>query len=218
MPRVIQPLSDTDKQRIQKNWSFLKEELQQDEIRDVFMDKGIWDLKDFNEIDAMLTPVKKNEVFLRLLLTSGPEAYKVFVDALKAKQSDHITDRLDNTPIEEKQQPVQVDRYAELTDAQRSLYLTEQNLLKFNRCFGSDVEIVGKALLLTQSDIDVIRMENPYSAITQIHKIILKWKYRNGRNATLGELTRCFMDAEIAGARVDWDMFDQGVNYLTQNM
>ncbi|XP_062589414.1 death domain-containing protein CRADD-like [Saccostrea cucullata] len=218
MPRVIQPLGNSDEQRIKKNWSFLKAQLQQDEIRDAFMDEDIWDLNDFDEIDAMPTPEKKNEVFLRLLLKSGPRAYKVFVDALKAKQSDHITDRLDNTPITEIQQPVQVNRYAELTDAQRSLYLTEQNLLKFNKCFGSDVEIVGKALLLTQSDIDVIRMENPYSAITQIHKIILKWKYRNGRNATLGELTRCFMDAENAGARVDWDMFDQGVNYLTENM
>ncbi|XP_061187823.1 death domain-containing protein CRADD-like [Saccostrea echinata] len=218
MPRTLQPLSNSDEQRIKKNWSFLKEELHQDEIRDAFMDEDIWDVKDFDEIDAMPTPNKKNEVFLRLLLKSGPGAYKVFVDALKAKHSDHILEKLKNTPITENKQAAQVDHFAKLTDAQKSHYLTEQNLLKFNKCFGSDVEIVGKALLLTQSDIDVIRMENPYSAITQIHKIILRWKYKNGRNATLGELTRCFMDAENAGARVDWDKFDQGVNVLTQNM
>ena len=89
-------------------------------------------------------------------------------------------------------------------------------MLKFNKIVGSDLEILGKALELRQADIDNARMENTHSAITQIHKIILKWKNRNGKNATLGTFTRCLMNAEEAGANVDWDVFDKGVEAVTK--
>ena len=89
-------------------------------------------------------------------------------------------------------------------------------MLKFNKIVGSDLVILGKALELRQADIDGARIGNPHSAITQIHKIILKWKNRNGKNATLGTFTRCLMNAEEAGANVDWDVFDKGVEAVTK--
>ena len=89
-------------------------------------------------------------------------------------------------------------------------------MLKFNKIVGSDLEILGKALELRQADIDTARMENTHSAITQIHKIIVKWKNRNGKNATLGTFTSCLMNAEEAGANVDWDVFDKGVEAVTK--
>ena len=89
-------------------------------------------------------------------------------------------------------------------------------MLKFNKIVGSDLEILGKALELSQNDIDMARMKNPLSAFTQIQNINSKWKNRNGKNATLGTFTRCLMNAEEAGANVDWDVFDKGVEAVTK--
>lgn len=103
MPKNInQPLSDADIHRIKRNWRFLKENLFQHEIRDDFMVEAIWDLPDFEKIDAEKTPEEKNEAFLKLLLQSGPGAYKVFITALQKKNSIHIIERLENTELTKK--------------------------------------------------------------------------------------------------------------------
>mgnify|MGYP003691706505 CR=1 FL=1 len=47
MPKYVTcPLSSEDCQRIQRNLIFLKENLEQDEIRDTFVDEGLWDICD----------------------------------------------------------------------------------------------------------------------------------------------------------------------------
>lgn len=212
--KINNPISAEDTQRIKKNWIFLKSELEQDAIRDNFMVEDIWDEHDFHEIDAEKTPQKKNEVFLKLLLRSGPRAYKIFIAALKNHNSIHIVDKLESTEITGNNQAV-LDHLTSLTDNQKTHVLTEINLLKFNKVVGSDIEIFGKALQLKQADIDSTRMENSNSVATQIHKIILKWRNRNGKMATLGTFTKSLMDAEAAGASVDWDVYDQGVKEVT---
>lgn len=97
------------------------------------------------------------------------------------------------------------DHFTRLTGRQRTHILTEHDLLKFNKVVGSDIEIFGKALKLKQTDIDASRVENSNSFTTLIHKIILKWKNTNARNATLGLFTKGLQDAEAAGASIDWD-------------
>ena len=89
-------------------------------------------------------------------------------------------------------------------------------MLKFLNIVGSDLDILGKALELSQPDIDRARRDNPHSAENQIYKIMIKWKYRNGKNATLGTFTSCLMNAEEAGANVYWDVFDKGVEAVTK--
>ena len=79
MPKIIQPLFKEDAYRIKRNWKFLKSNLLQNDIRDDFMVEDIWDLPDFEKIDAEKTTEEKNEVFLKLLLQSGEKAYKVFI-------------------------------------------------------------------------------------------------------------------------------------------
>ena len=91
--------SDGNPQRIKYNWRFLKENLVQHEIREIFMKKDIWDYADFEEIDAERTPMEKNEVFLKLLLRSGHRAYDVFIAALQEKGSTHIIEKLQSTLI-----------------------------------------------------------------------------------------------------------------------
>lgn len=102
MPHKInRPLSEEDAQRIKKNIRFLKENLEQDKIRDYFMEEDIWDLPDFEEIDSGVTPIKKNEIFINLLLKSGPRAYKVFIEALTQQHSTHIIEKLESTEIKD---------------------------------------------------------------------------------------------------------------------
>ena len=99
--KINRPLSKEDEQRIKKNIRYLKENLEQDEIRDYFMEEDIWDLPDFEEIDSGVTPIKKNEIFINLLLKSGPKAYKVFIEALKEHHSTHIIEKLESTEIKD---------------------------------------------------------------------------------------------------------------------
>ena len=100
MPVENQPLYDEDARRIKRNWTFLKTNLTQDEIRDKFMVEGIWDFPDFDKIDAEKTPEEKNEEFLKLLLRSGPRAYKMFIEALQEKHLTNIIQKLQNTQTE----------------------------------------------------------------------------------------------------------------------
>nr|XP_022301224.1 death domain-containing protein CRADD-like [Crassostrea virginica] len=217
MPYEInRPLSKEDGQRIKKNIRYLKENLDQEQIRGYFMEEGIWGFPDFQEIDSGATPLKKNEIFIYLLLKSGPRAYKVFIKALKEHHSTHIIEKLESTEITDDTQGTSVDHLADLSESQKSHILTEHNWLKFNKIVGSDLVILGKALELSENDIGTIRMQNPHSASTQIHNIIVKWKNRNGKNATLGTFTSCLMNAEEAGANVDWDVFDKGVEAVTK--
>ena len=99
--KINRPLSKEDEQRIKKNIRFLKDNLEQDGIRDYFMEEDIWDLPDFEEIDSGVTPIKKNEIFIKLLLKSGPRAYKVFIEALTQKNSTHIIEKLESTEIKD---------------------------------------------------------------------------------------------------------------------
>ena len=98
MPRVILPLSKEDDHRIKRNWTFLKTNLVQHEIRDLFLVEAIWDLRDFDRIDAEKTPEEKNDFFLKLLLQSGPRAYKAFIKALQENNLTHIVEKLQQTP------------------------------------------------------------------------------------------------------------------------
>lgn len=68
--KINQPISSEDAQRIEKNRGFLNQFLDQEAIRDNFMEEDVWDLPHFEEIDAEKNPQKRNEVFLNLLLRS----------------------------------------------------------------------------------------------------------------------------------------------------
>lgn len=104
--KINSPISADDAQRIKKNWGFLNRNLDQNSIMGVFISELIWDLPDFEEIDAEKTPQKRNEVFLKLLLRSGPRAYKIFIAALKNHNSYHIVEKLESTEITENNQAV----------------------------------------------------------------------------------------------------------------
>ena len=86
-------------QRIHKNWDFLKENIEQHELRDHLIVEAIWDIPNFDKIDAGKTSEEKNEIFLNPILKSHPRAFEVFIEALKKKSSTHIIERLENTTI-----------------------------------------------------------------------------------------------------------------------
>lgn len=92
-------MPNANAQRIRKNWDFLKENIEQHELRDHLIVEAIWDIPNFDKIDAGKTSEEKNEIFLNLLLKSRPRAFEVFIAALKKKSSTHIIERLENTTI-----------------------------------------------------------------------------------------------------------------------
>jgi hypothetical protein len=74
---------------------------------------------------------------------------------------------------------------------------------------GKHFEIIAKYLQLKQSEIDMIKVANPFPE-TMVHKILLKWKSKLGSSATLEVLEKSFHDAERdTGVSVDWDDFER---------
>nr|XP_022287739.1 ankyrin-3-like isoform X2 [Crassostrea virginica] len=129
MPKIIHPLSKEDDQRIKRNWMFLKTNLVEDEIRDIFLVEAIWDLCDFQKIDAEKTPEEKNEMFLKLLLQSGTRAYKVFIAGLQENYA-HIVEQLQQTPITEA--PLEPSEFPPLSDADAQRIIHNWTFLKKN--------------------------------------------------------------------------------------
>jgi hypothetical protein len=88
--------------------------------------------------------------------------------------------------------------------------LTDQDLLKFNKVIGKDMELVAACLGLSQVEIERLKMENPNSMSNAMQSILLTWKRRLGHAATLGELEKAFLEAhKDTRASMDWQLFEQ---------
>jgi hypothetical protein len=82
---------------------------------------------------------------------------------------------------------------------------------------GYDFELIATCLELTQHEIDIIKRDNS-STKAVIHKILVKWKKKLGRAATLEMLEKSLRDAEDeAGASVDWGAFYEAKKLILSN-
>jgi hypothetical protein len=88
--------------------------------------------------------------------------------------------------------------------------LTEQDILKLTKVMGRDLEVIAKCLQLSENEIAQIKSDHQFSSKGVIHNILLEWKNKLGRHATLEKLEESLRDAvQDTGAYVDWDAFNQ---------
>lgn len=65
---------------------------------------------------------------------------------------------------------------------------TEKELASVSKHIGTDFYVLGLHLGLTSATIEQIRMAYSHSVQTQILKILLSWKNKDGSQATIGKL------------------------------
>lgn len=64
----------------------------------------------------------------------------------------------------------------------------ESELAKACKCIGLSFPLLGAVLGLRSTEIDQIKMDNQFSSRVQICKMLVSWKNRNPRHATISQL------------------------------
>jgi hypothetical protein len=86
--------------------------------------------------------------------------------------------------------------------------LSSNDLLKFNKVIGKDMELIATSLGLSQVEIYRVKMENHTSMSVVVQDIFLTWKQKLGPAATLEKFEKALEDAERdTSAQVDWEVF-----------
>jgi hypothetical protein len=89
-------------------------------------------------------------------------------------------------------------------------YLSEPDLVKFNKIIGRDMELIAVYLELSQVEVERLKMEFPTSMSTVVHHILLTWRRKLGHAATLQNLEEALRNAEKdTGVNIEWDVFSQ---------
>jgi hypothetical protein len=106
------------------------------------------------------------------------------------------------------------DLFSDQKGMEMETCLSEIDLLKFNKVIRRDMDLIA-CLGLSQVEIDRLKIENPHSLSTVVHKILLTWKRKHGQAATLQNLEEALKDAESdTGAYIDWGAFSQAKERL----
>jgi hypothetical protein len=94
MSRRRGTLKHEDEQRIIHNWRLIKEEIDASDLLDYLFEKGVFDQDDVDDVRHQNpdTRARRNDAFRAILLRSGVDAYKVFLESLK--HYPHVVDTL----------------------------------------------------------------------------------------------------------------------------
>lgn len=95
----------------------------------------------------------------------------------------------------------------------KSNKITDSDAARLVRCLGSSWQTVGLILGFTKAEIE-LELENVGHNVTRtIPNLLIKWRQRQGSNATFENLKKVLQEAEKLGdAHIDWDAFDEAVS------
>ncbi|KAK3102666.1 hypothetical protein FSP39_013036, partial [Pinctada imbricata] len=84
---------------------------------------------------------------------------------------------------------------------------TEKELAKVSRLVGFDFQLLGAELGVDNVKIQHTIMNHQYDAQSQIFHVLLLWKQKDGRNATVGKLMDALRDRNVDLVKVK-EIFD----------
>ncbi|XP_033745203.1 uncharacterized protein LOC117330812 [Pecten maximus] len=215
MPVTKGKLDKCDQSRLDQNYSFLLGNLDATYMMDLLIDRGIFDITDSEIIRSKPTTNDRNRTLLDILYNSGPAAYGVFRDILK-KDSAFIVQKLDDTELVTKDNRSQGQILKdELTDHQKAHRLTELDLLFFSKSFSTAIMSVAAGLNISQMEVQQIQLSNQYGGtLNHNQSMLIKWRNKTGRAATLLAILEAFVKAEEVGGEIDWSIVETGVKRI----
>ncbi|XP_060080604.1 uncharacterized protein LOC132559975 [Ylistrum balloti] len=212
MPVVKGRLNKRDQNRLDKNYTYLLENLDAKYVVDLLIERGIFTLRDSEIIRSQASTEDKNRTFLETLYNSGEAAYEVFRDILR-RDYQFIVNQLDATEPDFTDNRSQGEKLRdELTDEQKAHRVSELDLMYFSKSFSTAIMSVATALTINKTEVEQIQLSNPYSgALNHNQCMLIKWRNKTGRAATLQVLVEAFIKAEEIGGELNWQIISQGV-------
>lgn len=86
---------------------------------------------------------------------------------------------------------------------------TDKELLLVSKHIGADFELLGVSLGLTSAQIDHIRMNHSFSVQTQIFQMLIAWKNKEGRQATVRKFLEAVRDSSLGVDSVELEQIFQ---------
>lgn len=74
---------------------------------------------------------------------------------------------------------------------------TDKELLLVSKHIGADFQLLGVGLGLTNAKIEQIRMNHSFSVQTQIFQMLIAWRNKEGREATVKKFLEAVNDSSI---------------------
>ncbi|XP_069141316.1 uncharacterized protein [Argopecten irradians] len=215
MPVTKGKLSKDDQSRLDQNRSYLIGNLDATYMTDLLIDRGIFDNTDSELIRSKPTTDDKNRTLLEILSNSGPGAYGAFTDALM-KDYDFIVTKLNETKPVFTDDRSQGERLRdELTDEQKAHRMSELDLLLLSKSFSTAIVSVGAGLNISKMEVEQIQLSNQYGgALNHNQSLLIKWRNKTGRAATLLAVMEAFIKAEEIGGDIDWGIVEKALKKI----
>ncbi|OWF36511.1 uncharacterized protein LOC110441583 [Mizuhopecten yessoensis] len=215
MPVTKGKLNAGDQSILDQNHTYLVEQLDATYVVDLFIDRGVFDLSDSENIRSKDTTEGRNRALLDTLYKAGPAAYGIFREILQ-KDYDFIVKKLDatkpNTTVNRSPGQILID---ELTDDLKAHRMSELDLLYFSKSFSTAITSVAMALKINRTEVEQIQLSNQFGgAVNHNQSLLIKWKNRTGRAATLLALMEAFTTAEQFGGDMNWELVEDGIKRL----
>ncbi|KAK0067904.1 death domain-containing protein CRADD [Biomphalaria pfeifferi] len=210
-------LSYDSESRIQQNWIFLLDELDEADIVDHLFEAREITRDQIDEIESKPTKRKKTEALLKFILQKKKQKlYDVFVETLKIDYI-HVVDKLNATkviPAEPKVAPY--DWFKDIPNSKKQLALRESDASRFSNCFGSGWEAIMYSLGIKKTELE-LELENVGHRKKQtITNLIIRWKQRNGKSATLEKFMNTVINVSIEDrVTLDWEELKKCVDRMS---
>lgn len=192
--------------KIKRNLIALKRDMDAKDLIDYFIEKDLFDFKDFEEINGFNpnTTESRNNRFFHLLFQSGPQAYDVFVYALRSCHLDHLADLVENTQVNDaaSQQSEPFSWINTISQPVRERKLNEKDISRLAQTLGNDWQLVVYEMGLSKVEVEHCIMENQ-TPVMQIYSALHKWRVKNPDDCTLSKFVNIVKDCQATS--VDWN-------------
>lgn len=180
-------LKPEDEQRIRKNFTYLKEEIDGKHIVDHLYQENVISLDDKEEIIHQVTRGQRTEKLLMILLNAGPgKAYQVFFKALE-EQYPHVATTLKDTPLQDPSESKEENLYewfGQLPDWFKNSEIKDATASRLSTCFGKNWESLMLSLGHKQPVIEIEMQNCGHNARRAITGLLIKWHQRLSSRAT----------------------------------
>eukprot|EP00058_Branchiostoma_floridae_P016246 XP_002601734.1 hypothetical protein BRAFLDRAFT_215159 [Branchiostoma floridae] len=171
---------------LKKKYKDLTRDLRPDDVMDHLIQEDILDFTDIELVRAQSVTKLQVEKLLAILLTRGPRAFGVFLESLEERYSWLYKDLK------------KADEEMNLQDSARGKEtLTEKELNKLADKLGSEWEKLAIELDFKKSELYKFKEDNKNNVHAQIFDMLCKWKERQGRKATVGNLIHSMHEVSI---------------------
>ncbi|XP_052779447.1 uncharacterized protein LOC128216815 [Mya arenaria] len=191
--------------KITKNIIDIKKDMDAKDLVDHFIQEGVFDLLDDEEINGFNpnTAENRNKCFLTKLLKKDDRAYEVFLKTLRHVRLDHLAEQIENTEVATAPVVDPTLWLAQIDEHVRKRRLKDHDLGRLAHCIGTDWEFVASEMNLTRVEIDHCRMENTTTA-RQVNQALYKWRNKMPGEATLEKFVDILMNCQ--STTIDWDI------------